>query len=92
MRMGLGFQVPTSKHITIQHIWNLGFKVTFDSLEVIPTHRFEFQKLLFNYIQQLSPDLNFVQILTYSFRLDFPSPHALLCTRQTIFLSSFVSN
>jgi len=29
MRMGLGFQMPTSKHITIQHIWNLGFKVNF---------------------------------------------------------------
>lgn len=35
--MGLEFQMPTSKHITIQHIWNLGFKVPSDSLEVITT-------------------------------------------------------
>lgn len=39
MRMGLGFQMPTSKQVTI-HFWNLGFKVTSDSLELILTYQF----------------------------------------------------
>lgn len=33
-----GARIPdTSKHVTIQQIWNLGFKVTSHSLEVITT-------------------------------------------------------
>lgn len=86
--MGLEFQMPTSKHITIQHIWNLGFKVTSDSLEVITTQLL-IPKIITVQLYSLTVTrpkfFSFVQILTYSFGLDFSSPPALLCTRQFFF-------